>query len=49
LNGRISSFSSKTSQQNSRKNSLFFKDQFWNSLQNTIAEKPKLNKTIPGK
>jgi hypothetical protein len=34
----------KNSQQNSRKNSIGFKDQFWNSLQNTMNDKQKINK-----
>lgn len=34
------SISSKSSQQNSRKNSLVFKDQFWQTLKGNIGTKP---------
>ena len=32
----VSSFTAKSSQQNSRKNSIVMKDQFWSSLQSNI-------------
>lgn len=41
------SISSKNSQQNSRKNSIVFKDQFWQNLKGNIGNKSNnLNKSI---
>ena len=45
----ISNFSSKSSQQNSRKNSVVFKDQFWNSLKSNFLATQKTNKVSGGK
>lgn len=50
LNGtgkNCSNFSTKSSQPNSRKNSVFLKEQYWNNFQqNVTTGTAKLNKTV---